>query len=82
MAAHPARLRGCWAIHLPGEPVGVAVDLGPDTAVRGPRGCVCAHQLAFVVLTHIAEGWEFTGNLARARHARMLRLALLHGSAA
>jgi hypothetical protein len=50
--------------------------------VRGPRGCVCAHQLAFVVLTHIAEGWEFTGNLARARHARVLRLALLHGSAA
>jgi hypothetical protein len=84
VAAHPARLRGCWAIHLPGASVGVAVDVGPDPVercARGPRGCLCAHQLAFVVITRLADAWQSTGNVAEARHARVLRLALSHGSA-
>jgi hypothetical protein len=82
--AHPARLRGCWAIHVRGEIAEVAVDLGADTrsAHPGPRGCLCAHQLAFVVLTSLVVTWQLAGNSARARHARVLSLALSRGGAA
>jgi hypothetical protein len=85
MAAHPTRLRGCWAIHVPGEPVGIAVDVGADSGTQcagGPLGCVCAHQLASVVITSLADAWEAAGNIAQARHARVLRLALAHEGAA
>jgi hypothetical protein len=79
--AHPARLRGCWAILVSGESSRVAVDVGADTAACGPFGCLCAHQVAFVVITGLAEAWQSAGNVAEASHARVLRLALPHGRA-
>jgi hypothetical protein len=82
--AHPARLRGCWAIHVRGEAVGVAVDVGPDASMAGasgPRGCLCAHQLAFVIATSLVDAWQSAGDSTRARRARVLSLALLRGGA-
>jgi hypothetical protein len=43
---------------------------------------MCAQRLSFVVLTRLAASSEPAGNAARARHARVLRLALSHGRAA
>jgi hypothetical protein len=83
--AHPARLRGCWAIHVRGESGGIGVDLGADASGAppgGPLGCLCAHQLAFVVLRSLVDAWESAGNWARARHTRVLRAALSRGDAA
>jgi hypothetical protein len=83
-AGAPGAWRGCWAIHVRGEIAEVSVDLGADTrsAHPGPRGCLCAPQLAFVVLTSLAVAWQLAGNSARARHARVLSLALSRGGAA
>ncbi len=76
---HPVRLRGCWAILVRSETDGVGADVGADTSsvsLAGPRGCLCAHQLAFVVLTNLVDAWRSAGDSARVRHARLLSLAL------
>jgi hypothetical protein len=85
LPVHPARLRGCWVVHVPGDIAGVAIDLGADAAsapAGGPRGCLCAHQLAFVVLTSLVDAWQSAGSSAHARHARVLSLALSRGARA
>ena len=79
--AHPARLGGCWAIHVRDEAVGVAVDVGLDTS-GVPNGCLCAHQVAYVIATSLVDAWQSAGNSAHARHARVLSLVLLGGDAA
>jgi hypothetical protein len=84
VAVHTARLRGCWAIQVPGEPVGVALDVGADAETRRARrlrGCVCGHPFAFVVITSLADAWQSAGTVAQARRARVLRLVLSHGGA-
>ena len=83
--AHPARLHGCWAIHVRGEDSDAAADVGSETEDEpddGLRGCLCAHRLAFVVLTGLVEAWETAGDPQRAQHTRVLRLALLRGGSA
>jgi hypothetical protein len=82
VAAHPARVSGCWAVHVRNEHASVAADVGAasdDMDDPGPRGCLCAHQLAFVVLSSLVEAWRSAGNAANARHARVLCLALAGG---
>ena len=78
--AHPALLRGCWAIHVQDEGVGLAVDVGPDTS-GAPSGCLCAHQLAYVIATSLVDAWQAAGNSTHARQARVLSLVLLRGGA-
>jgi hypothetical protein len=84
IAAHPARLRGCWAVHLGADAGHVAADVGALSSVEPcPRatGCLCAHQLAFVVLTSLVTAWRSTGDPERARQAGVLRLVLERGGA-
>jgi hypothetical protein len=75
-----ARLRGCWAIHRAERDAQVAADLGADPADRESvsvgLGGVCAHQLAFVVLTGLAGAWRSAGDQLRAQRASRLRLLL------
>ena len=80
LSAHPARLRGCWAIHVWDEAVGVAVDVGPD-ASDAPNGCLCAHQIAYVIATSLVDAWQSAGNSTTASRARVLSLVLLGGAA-
>jgi hypothetical protein len=83
--AHPARVHGCWAIHVRTDDGDAAADVGSETeddGLDGPRGCLCAHQLAFVVLTGLVEAWETAGDPQRAQHTRLLRHALLRGGSA
>jgi hypothetical protein len=86
LAAHPALMRGCWAVHMCAEDAEAAADVGPGPAdgerLELPRGCLCAHQLAFVVLTGLVGAWEAAGDERRARQAGVLRLGLVRGSAA
>lgn len=80
LAAHPARVSGCWAIHVRNDHASVAADVGADTGEvddGGPEGCLCAHQLAFLVLTSLAEAWESLGDSIEAHHARVLQLLML-----
>jgi hypothetical protein len=84
LAAHPALMKGCWAVHTRTEDAEAAADVGAGPREEDgelPRGCLCAHQLAFVVLTGLVEAWESAGNEARAQHARVLRLGLVRGAA-
>jgi hypothetical protein len=72
-----ARLRGCWAVHTGERDAQVAADVGAD-AVQEPAvaGALCAHQLAFAILTGIADAWRSDGDVFRAQRAAGLRLLL------
>jgi hypothetical protein len=79
VGARPARLRGCWlvGVHDGGAPV--AADVGPDTSAAGWEtcsGCLCGHEVAFLVLDGLATAWHAAGDGERARRAAGLRLLL------
>jgi hypothetical protein len=79
VSARPARLRGCWlvGIHDGGVPLGA--DVGPDDASAGwdtCSGCLCGHEVAFLVLDGLATAWQAAGDGERARRAAGLRLLL------
>jgi hypothetical protein len=73
-----ARLRGCWAVHAAERDAQVAADVGGDTAAEPAVGAggMCAHQLAFAVLTGLAGAWRSAGDRLRAQRASRLRLLL------
>lgn len=79
ISARPVRLRGCWAVHIRDRGAHVAADVGAESSVE-PRdtvaGSLCAHQLAFVVLSGVAAAWRLAGDPAAARRACGLRLLL------
>jgi hypothetical protein len=84
MGAHPARLRGCWAVHLRADAGHAAADVGACSGLEPcPRatGCLCAHQLAFVVLTSLMAAWRSAADPERTRQAGVLRLVLERGGA-
>jgi len=79
VSARPARLRGCWlvGVHDGGAPV--AADVGPDAGAGGWEtcsGCLCGHEVAFLVLDGLATAWQAAGDGERARRAAGLRLLL------
>jgi hypothetical protein len=72
-----ARLRGCWAVHTAEHDAQLAADVGADSAQDSvPAGAMCDHQLAFAVLTGLADAWRSAGDLFRAQRASGLRLLL------
>jgi hypothetical protein len=73
--AHPTRLRGCWAIHLRDNAAHAAADVGAESSIepfRSATGCLCAHRLAFIVLTSLAAIWHSAGDSVSAQRARVL----------
>jgi hypothetical protein len=79
ICARPARLRGSWlvGVHDGGTPVAAVV--GPDDGAGGwdtCSGCLCGHELAFLVLDGLATAWQADGDGERARRAAGLRLLL------
>jgi hypothetical protein len=74
--ATAVQLHGCWAIHLSDRSGGLAADLGSDPAGDGAAGGVCAHQLAFAVLSGLKAAWLAVGDRPRATRACGLRLLL------
>jgi len=83
VAARPVRLRGRWlvAVHEPGlSPVGADAGADDDLAPEGIDGCLCPHELAFVMLGRLARAWQDTGSPARAHRAAGLRLLLPLGA--
>jgi hypothetical protein len=77
MRACAARLRGCWAVHTAEHDAQLAADVGTDSAQDSvPAGAMCAHQLAFAVLTGLADAWRAAGDRFRAQRASGLRLLL------
>jgi hypothetical protein len=79
ISARPARLRGCWTVHVHDDDSQLAADVGAasrhEPAEVGPRS-LCAHELAFVVLTGVASAWSSAGDLARGQRASAMRLLL------
>jgi hypothetical protein len=79
IAARPARIRGCWVVHVRDDDAQLAADVGTESrhepADIGAR-CLCAHQHAFVVLTGLASAWRSAGDPARAQRASAMRLLL------
>lgn len=71
-----ARLRGCWAVHTGEHDAQVAADVGADPAQEPAAGTLCAHQLAFAILTGIADAWRSADDRFRAQRAAGLRLLL------
>ncbi len=72
VAARPVRLRGRWlvAVHEPGlSPVGADAGADDDLAPEGIDGCLCPHELAFVILGRLAECVVRTPARRRARTA-------------
>ena len=83
VAARPVRLRGRWlvAVHEPGlSPVGADAGADDDLAPEGIDGCLCPHELAFVILGRLAGAWLEAGSPARAHRAAGLRLLLPLGA--
>jgi hypothetical protein len=83
VAARPVRLRGRWlvAVHEPGlSPVGADSGADDDLAPEGVDGCLCPHELAFVILGRLAHAWLDAGSPARAHRAAGLRLLLPLGA--
>jgi hypothetical protein len=79
IAARPVRGRDCWAIYLGEGDEPVAADVGrpaPDQPSYAPAGALCAHGLAFTVLSGLARAWRRAGDGARAHRASGLRLLL------
>lgn len=79
ISARPVRLHGCWAVHLRDRGAHVAADVGADSSIQAgdaATGGLCAHQLAFAVLTGLASAWQSAGQLDKARRACGLRLLL------
>jgi Transglutaminase-like superfamily len=77
VCARPARLRGRWlaGVHDGGVPLGA--DVGPDdTDWDACSGCLCGHEVAFMVLDGLAGAWQAAGDDERARRAAGLRLLL------
>jgi hypothetical protein len=78
--ARPVRLQGRWLVAVDtagAAPVGA--DVGSDTgggACADCTGCMCAHELALVTLSGLADAWQSTGRAAYARRAAGLRLLL------
>lgn len=72
-----ARLRGCWAVHTVEHDAQLAADVGADSGHDSVlAGGMCAHQLAFAVLTGLADSWWSAGDRFRAQRASGLRLLL------
>jgi hypothetical protein len=72
-----ARLRGCWAVHTGERDAQLAADVGADpTQEPAVAGTLCAHQLAFAILTGIADAWRSADDRFRAQRAAGLRLLL------
>jgi len=71
-----ARLRGCWAVRTTDHSAQLAADVGADWQEPAVAGALCAHQLAFAILTGIADAWRSTGDRFRAQRASGLRLLL------
>ena len=83
VAARPVRMRGRWlvAVHEPGgSPLGADVGADDDLAPEGVDGCLCPHELAFVMLGRLAQAWVEAGSPARAHRAAGLRLLLPLGA--
>jgi len=79
VGARPARMRGCWAVHIDGGSTGVAADVGADPGLDTANpagGGLCAHQLAFAILSGLASAWRAEGDSPRAQRAAGLRLLL------
>jgi hypothetical protein len=79
VCARPARLRGCWLVGVHDGGVPVAADVGPDDGAGGWEtcsGCLCGHEVAFLVLDGLATAWQAAGDDERARRAAGLRLLL------
>jgi hypothetical protein len=79
VSARPVRMRDRWLVGVHDGGVPVCVDLGGDRSVdslAACAGCLCAHQLGFVVLGGLAAAWRVAGRLERARRAAGLRLLL------
>ena len=79
VCARPARQRGRWlvGVHDVGVPLGA--DVGPDDHTGGWEacsGCLCGHEVAFLVLDGLATSWQAEGEGERARRAAGLRLLL------
>jgi hypothetical protein len=79
VTARAARLHGCWlvGVHDGGAPI--AADVGPDDGAGDWEicsGCLCGHELAFLVLDGLATAWQEAGDYERARRAAGLRLLL------
>jgi Transglutaminase-like superfamily len=77
--ARPARFRGRWlvGVHDRGAPVGA--DVGADDRAGDwdvCSGCLCGHEVAFLVLGGLAAAWRAAGERERARRAAGLRLLL------
>jgi hypothetical protein len=73
-----ARLRGCWAVHAAERDAQIAADVGGDPGLEpaSSAGAMCAHQLAFAVLTGLAAAWQSAGDTFRAQRSAGLRLLL------
>jgi len=81
--ARPVRRHAHWlvAVHRPASsPVGAEVGPDRDLAPEGVEGCLCAHELAFLVLGRMADAWWRAGDPARAHRAAGLRLLLPLGA--
>ena len=81
--ARPVRWHAHWlvAVHRPAAtPVGAEVGPDDDLAPEGVKGCLCAHELAFLVLGRLAGAWSREGSPARAHRAAGLRLLLPLGA--
>ena len=81
--ARPVRWHAHWlvAVHEPASnPVGAEVGPDDDLAPEGVEGCLCAHELAFLVLGRLADAWVRAGSPPRAHRAAGLRLLLPLGA--
>jgi hypothetical protein len=78
ISARPARARGCWLVCVADDGEHVAADVGSASQLEPweADASLCAHQLAFVVLTGLASAWRRAGEGEHARRASALRLLL------
>ena len=83
VGARPARLRGRWLVGVHDGRTPVGGDVGPDRDEGNwdaCSGCLCGHELAFLVLDGLAAAWQSVGDADRARRAAGLRLLLPLGA--
>ena len=83
IGARPARLRGRWLVGVHDGRAPVGGDVGPDHEEGNwdaCSGCLCGHELAFLVLDGLAAAWQASGDSERARRAAGLRLLLPLGA--
>jgi hypothetical protein len=73
-----ARYQQCWGVQVRGGGVEIGVATGSTPALPAGRATrpVCAHSMAFTVLTGLANAWLIAGELRRAQRACGLRALL------